>query len=243
MVWQWVWNLRLALGHLLAQDSPRSIEWAPAASSASIEVSVPTTGAEAEYGPLEWPQHEGRAKGGFKADAFTLREDGRLQCPAGKLLWHSETRQETLSTQRLIYVAADSDCAACSLRASYTRQSASGKRGRRVSARRRRLPSLTTLSSALGAEAIRWNDVAGRRLRRSWMRHWRSQAVTIVPLPLVAQPPPRPPRAERAHRRLSWEERRQRNARGRIPAVQIAVAGVSPKVASVMGYREEEKSE
>jgi hypothetical protein len=169
VVWQWVWNLRLVLGRLLEQDSARSIDWAPAVSAASIEVSAPTPEAEAEYGPLEWAQHEGRAKGGFRADAFTLREDGLLECPTGKLLRHSETRQETPSIQRLIYVAADADCAECSLRTSCLSQSASGKRGRRVSARRRRMPLLTTNPSALGTEAIRWNAVAGRRLRRTWM--------------------------------------------------------------------------
>jgi hypothetical protein len=226
IVCQWVWNLRLTLGRLLEQDGSRSIEWAPAVSAASIEVSVPTAEAEAEYGPLEWAQHAGRAKGGFRADAFTLREDGQLQCPAGKLLWHSETRQETPSMQRLIYVAADSDCAACSLRMSCLSQSASGKRGRRVSARRRRILPLTTCSVALGADAIRWDDVAGRRLRRTWMTHWRSQAVTIVPLPLVAHPPSRPPRAERAHRRLNWEERWRRNARDPLPLATIHLAGV-----------------
>ena len=136
--------------------------------------------------------------------------------------------------QRLIYVAADSDCAECSLRTSCLSQSASGKRGRRVSARRRRVPPLTTSSSALGAEAIRWNDVAGRKLRRTWMTHWRSQAVTIVPLPLVAQPPPRPPRAERAHRRLSWEERWRRNARGPLPLAMIQLAGVPQRLAIIL---------
>jgi hypothetical protein len=237
VVCQWVWNLRLVLGQRLEQGSSRSIEWAPAVSAASVEVSVPTPEAEAAYGPLEWAQNEGPAKGKFRADAFILREDGQLQCPAGKLLWHSETRQETPSMQRLIYVAADSDCAECSLRTSCLSQSASGKRGRRVSARRRRVPPLTTTSSALGAEAIRWNDVAGRRLRRTWMAHWRSQAVTIVPLSLVAQPPPRPPRAERAHRRLSWEERWRRNARGPLPLATIHLAGVPHQLEMILRAR------
>lgn len=230
IVWQWVWNLRLALGQLLAEDASRSLEWAPAVFSAQVELAVPTAEAEAEYGPLEWAQTWGRATGGFGADAFTLRDDGALQCPAGRLLWHSETRQETPSTQRLIYVAADSDCAGCSLRASCLSPSASGKRGRRVSARRRLLPALTTVSSPLGEQAIRWNDVGGRKLRRSWMAHWRSQEVTIVPLPSLVPPPPRPPRAERAHRRLSWEERFRRNARSPLPSASIHIAGVPQRV-------------
>jgi hypothetical protein len=106
VVWQWVWNLRLVLGRLLEQDASRSIDWALAMLEALIEVAAPAA-AEAEYGPLEWTQHEGRAKGGFRADAFTLREDGLLQCPAGKRLRHAETREVSPAIQRLIYVAAD----------------------------------------------------------------------------------------------------------------------------------------
>src|SRR5215472_16365133 len=64
VVWPWVWNLRLGLGRLLEQDSSRSIEWALAMPEALIERAAPPA-AEAEYGPLEWAQHEGRAKGGF----------------------------------------------------------------------------------------------------------------------------------------------------------------------------------
>ncbi len=238
VVWQWVWNLRLVLGRLLEQDSSRSIDWALAMPAVSIEVAAPPAAAEAEYGPLEWAENQGRGKGGFRADAFTLREDGLLQCPAGKLLRHSETRQETPSIQRLIYVAADSDCAECALRTSCLSQSASGKRGRRVSARRRRIPLLRTSSSALGVEAIRWNDVAGRRLRRTWMSHWRSQAVTIEPLSLAAPPPPCPPRAARAHRRLSWEERWKRNARGPLPLATIHLAGVPQRLEPILRARE-----
>lgn len=232
VVWQWVWNLRLALGQLLDETPARAMEWAPALSSANAEVDVPTPNAvEEAYGPLQWAQPRGRARGRFGAEAFTLREDGKLQCPAGVLLWHSETRQETAFTQRLIYVARDEDCLGCSLRASCLSQSASGKRGRRVSARRRWLPSpYTTTTVSLGQEPIRWHDVAGRRLRRLWMAHWRSQAVTIEPLPSAVPPPPRPPRAERAHRRLSWDERLSRNACDLFPLAAVHIAGVPPRV-------------
>jgi hypothetical protein len=245
VIWQWVWNLRLALGQRLegvADGSARSMEWAPALPATAVELPVATSATSdetaAEFGPLEWAAPRGRAKGSFGAEAFTLREDGMLQCPAGRLLWLSETRQESATTQRFIYVARDQDCASCPVRASCVSQSASGKRGRRVSARRRRrAPPVTIVSYSLGDRAMYWQDVAGRRLRRRWMAHWRSQAVTIGRLPPDAAPPlppPRPPRAARAHRRLGWDERLGRNACAPLRLATIQVAGVCPALLEVL---------
>ncbi len=238
VIWQWVWHMRLALGHWvegLEACSMRSMEWAPCLSAAVVELPVAANKSSEEYGPLEWAQLRGRAKGGFGADAFPLREDGMLQCPAGRHLWLSETRQESATTQRFIYVARDQDCASCPVRASCLSQSASGKRGRRVSARRRRRAStLSAVSCSLGDRAMRWQDVAGRRLRRVWMSHWRSQAVTIGLLLPGARHPARPPHAARAHQRVGWVERVGRNACAPLPLATIHVAGVSPTLLDVL---------
>jgi hypothetical protein len=246
VIWQWVWNLRLALGQRLEEaasgsdrSSVRSMEWAPSLPAATVDLPVATNATSDEtaagYGPLEWAEPRGRAKGSFSADAFTLRADGMLQCPAGQLLWLSETRQESATTQRLIYVARDQDCAACTLRASCLSQSASGKRGRRVSARRRRCASpVTTVSCTLGEQAMYWQDVAGRRLRRRWMTHWRNQAVTIGLLPPGVPHPAQSPRAARVHRRLGWDERLGRNARPPLQLATIHLAGVCPALLEVL---------
>jgi len=177
VIWQWVqwvWNLRLALGQRLEgveACSLRSMEWAPSLSAAAVELPIAADTANEtseEYGPLEWAQPRGRAKGGFGAEACTLRDDGLLQCPAGRLLWLSETRQESATTQRLISVARDQDCSSCTLRASCLSQSASGKRGRRVSARRRRRAStIATISCSLARPSYAlagrcWETAASR---------------------------------------------------------------------------------
>ncbi len=132
-----------------------------------------------------------------------------LRCPQGIRLWHSETRQENAFTQRLIFVAKDTDCASCPARTACLGRTASGKPGRRVSAvRHRRITEVIVHPRPATAEAaIRWKDVAGRQLRRSWMAHWRQQTVTLAALPASLSPPPRPPRAARSHWRLSWPER------------------------------------
>ncbi len=62
--------------------------------------------------------------------------------------------------------------------------------------------------------AMKWVDVAGRSLRRSWIAHWRRQYVEVLELAEIPKgvSPPRPPRAVRSHHRWSWHDRLARNA-------------------------------
>jgi hypothetical protein len=233
LVWQWVWNLRLAMSAAGTETPLRQIEWGAAATGPIQSLAEPAAQEEPEYGPLEWA----RARGGrLGAEAFPLQENGTLRCPHGVELWLSETRQETAFTQRLIFVAKDADCAPCPLRGACLGRMASGNRGRRVSAvRHRRISGVMLHPRPLVAEAaIHWNDVAGRHLRRSWMAHWQKQTVTVAALPASLAPPAQPPRAAGAHRRLSWRERLGRNARSPLLVSSIHVSGVTPPVLTLL---------
>jgi len=128
------------------------------------------------------------------------------------------------------------DCPHCELREQCLGRGAKGNRARRVSAVRRLLPSALSVERSphlLGA--IRWVDVAGRELRRTWMAHWRRQYVEVIPLaqiPKSVSPPPRPPRAVRSHYRWSWCDRLACNAWWGPPQLRITVAGVPAFLAS-----------
>jgi hypothetical protein len=237
IVWQWVWNLRLAWSAGCTETPLRQMEWAPPSTGPTQSLAEPASQEEPEYGPLEWA----RAWGGrLAAGAFVVQQDGTLRCPQGVQLWQSETRQENAFTQRLIFVAKDADCAPCPLRGACLGRTASGNRGRRVSAvRRRQIGGVVLHPRPASAEAvIRWNDVAGRQLRRSWMAHWRQQTVTVTSLPASLSPPDRPPRATRSHRRLSWLERLGRNARDPLRVTSIQMAGVAERVLDLLRPRQ-----
>ncbi len=228
VVWQWVWNLRLALGRQVADEPVRAIEWAPPRTASPTPVAVPLDQPAETYGPWQWARAWGRASGRLGAEAFTLRADGQLQCPAGALLWPTETRQETADTQRRIFGARATDCRGCAVRTTCLGRGASGERPRRVSQWRRRAPSaVVPTRPPTRHAAMTWKDMPGRRLRRTWSTHWQRQAVMITGLPPRLPPLPRPPRAARAHRRLSWDERLARNARAPLRLATIHVAGVS----------------
>jgi hypothetical protein len=233
LVWQWVWNLRLALSAAGTETPLRQMEWAPPSTGPIQRLAEPAAQGDPEYGPLAWA----RARGGrLGAEAFVWQEDGTLRCPRGVELWLSETRQETAFTQRLVFVAKDADCAPCPLRGACLGRTARGNRGRRVSAvRHRRISGVVLHPRPLVAEAaIHWNDVAGRHRRRSWVAHWQQQTVTVAALPASLAPPAQPPRAARAHRRLSWRERLGRNARGSLLVTSIPLSGVTPPVLALL---------
>src|SRR5437667_7993667 len=124
-----------------------------------------------------------RATGRFGAEDFVLQEDGKLRCPAGANLWLSEVRQENAFTQRAVYLAYQTDCQPCTLREQCLASGAKGDRARRVSAVRRLLPAPAVVErKPIVLGAMRWVDVAGRALRRTWIAHWRRQYVEVLPL-------------------------------------------------------------
>ena len=225
---QWVWNLRLTLGHAMQGGPTREMEWAPPKESPPLVVTAETP--PEEYGPWQWAAAFGRATGRFGAEDFTLQEDGKLRCPAGASLWLSEVRQENAFTQRAVYLAYQTDCQCCALREQCLAAGAKGDRARRVSAVRRLLPAPSEVShKPIMLGSMRWVDVAGLSLRRTWIAHWRRQYVEVLPLVQTQQevlPPPRPPRAIRSHHRWSWHDRLARNAWWGPPQLRVTVAGV-----------------
>jgi len=225
---QWVWNLRLTLGKTMQGGEVREMEWAPPKEAPPFLMAEENP--PEEYGPWQWAQAFGRATGRFGADAFVLQENGRLRCPAGASLWLSEVRQENAFTQRAVYLAYQTDCQQCTLREQCLASGAKGDRARRVSAVRRLLPAPAVVArKPIVLGSMRWVDVAGRALRRTWTAHWRRQYVEVLPLAQTqpeAKPPARPPRAVRSHHRWSWQDRLARNDASGPLHLRVTVAGV-----------------
>lgn len=87
IVSQWLWNLRLELGHVLEPTQMRTTEFAPALSPAHKEspAQAPVQG----YGPaaVALPWKAGR----FSGPDFALQPDGTLRCQASqKLIAHEQ---------------------------------------------------------------------------------------------------------------------------------------------------------
>jgi hypothetical protein len=228
LISQWVWNLRLELGHQLHPDPVRTTEFAPALHSVDDQVpglSSPPQG----YGTAEvaLPWKAGR----FSGQDFPLQPDGTLRCPAGQELRAHERRREADGSLRVVYAASIRRCRPCPLREQCQWQGNATVKPRQV--------SVLLHPLVVGSLPILWKDWSRRQHRRACIQ-LRSQRLEVQiesarPVILDTSPPPLS-RAQRAHYRLSFPERLARNVRtpGAGP-VTIKVFGVSEAFATFLG--------
>ncbi len=225
IVSQWVWNLRLELGHQLEPEPIRTTEFAPALPAAK-EHRAPASG----YAPAEvaLPFKQRR----FSGRDFALQPDGTLRCPAGQALCATEERREADGSLRLVYAARISYCRGCRLRAQCQWHGGNTQKPRRV--------SVLLHPLQIGSAPLLWKDWSRRQHRRACMQLLRHQRVDIHLEP-VRQPDPTtsPPvlsRAQRAHSRLSWEQRLAYNALASMTGrCTITLFGVPESFATSLG--------
>ena len=221
IVSQWVWNLRLELGHQMQPTPMRTTEFAPAIAPVKEQTAnspAPASG----YGP---PATATSWKAGrFSGKHFALQPDGTLCCPAGKTLHPTEQRTEHDGSLRVLYAARIGDCRVCPLREQCQWHGSQTTKPRRV--------SLLLHPLAVGSAPLLWRDWSRREQRRACMHLLRRQRVDITLEQALPPPVPSSPifsRAQRAHYRLSFAERLARNARaptaGRITIQLFGVPG------------------
>lgn len=225
IVSQWVWNLRLELGHLLAPAPVRTTEFAPALAAGAEDAALTFGYAPPEAG-LPWKA------GRFSGRDFASQADGTLRCPAGKTLRPTEQRREADGTLRVLFAARIRDCRGCQVRGQCQWHGATTTKPRRV--------SLLLHPLGIGAAPVLWKGWSRRQHRQALMQLCRSQRIEMQVEPASqAAPAPEPSilsRARRAHYRLSWAERLARNARSRgASQVRIKLFGIPAVFAASLG--------
>ncbi len=211
IVAQWTWNLRLELGHQLKPEPLRTTEFAPALPPHNEHVptrptSPPTSTPASGYAPsataTSWKA------GRFTGTDFPLQPDGTLRCPAGNLLVPHERRRERDGSLRVVYSANIRDCRPCPLREQCQWSGSATAKPRQV--------SILLHPLVVGSAPLLWRDWHRRHQRQACI-HLHRQCLDIqmrpVPPPPPIVSPPTISRAQRAHFRLSWDERLARNAR------------------------------
>jgi hypothetical protein len=230
VVSQWVWNLRLELGHRLQPTPVRTTEFAPA-----IAPSCPTSSHVAPASGYAPPQAGLPWKAGrFSGQAFVLQPDGTLRCPADQKLVAHEHRRETDGSLRIVYGASLHSCRPCPLRTHCQWQGRTTRKPRQV--------SLLLHPLAVGPEPLLWRDWSRRVHRRACLQLLRQQHLEVrllADLPCPCRSAPSPAilsRAQPAHVRLSWAQRLLRNARAPTqPQVSIKLFGVPDDFAIGLG--------
>jgi hypothetical protein len=206
IVAQWIWNLRLELGHQLHSDPVRTTEFAPACSSTHEDVANVSSSPQGYGAPeVALPWKAGR----FSGRDFAFQPDGTLRCPTGQTLSVHERRPEADGCLRIVYAASIRSCRPCPVREQCQWQGSATKKPRQV--------SVLLHPLMVGSAPLLWRDWSRRRYRQACIQLLRSQRVDVpyeqdrevraVPSPPVLS------RAQRAHYRLSFAERCAQNVR------------------------------
>jgi len=228
IVSQWVWNLRLELGHQLHPDPVRTTEFAPALPSAhdqAPDLPSPPQGYGKAIVALPWKA------GRFSGQDFPLQPDGTLRCPAGQSLVAHERRREADGSLRVVYAASIRSCRPCPLRGQCQWQGSATKKPRQV--------SVLLHPLAVGSAPLLWRDWSRRQYRRACLQ-LHSQRLEIQMEPALPANPAVTPlplsRAQRSHYRLCWQERLARNVRDPTAGpVTIKLFGIPEAFATFLG--------
>lgn len=237
---QWTWNLRLELGHLLKPEPLRTTEFAPASpeqnaqaptSLASPAATAPASGYAPPATATSWKA------GRFTGTDFPLQPDGTLQCPAGSALVPHERRRERDGSLRVVYSASIRECRPCPLREQCQWSGSDTRKPRQV--------SVLLHPLAVGSDPVLWRDWNRRHQRQACLYLHRQQLDIQIGPPLPPAPTVSPPilsRAERAHYRLSWDERLARNARSETSGqLTLKLFGIPEHFAAWLGSTSVEK--
>ncbi len=249
---QWVWNLRLELGQHLSPTAMRTTEFAPARATEPEKQASPLPEAEPgdfQYGPPQWARTS--FTGGFPGSAFLLQPDGTLLCPTNHPLYPQERRPERDGSLRVLYAARIGHCRPCPLRAQ-CQESVRTIKPRCVSAVIFPvLPNQTMASPPVETQPtepalpfpLLWGDWPRCQLRRRWMKLIRTEMVSLT---MEAPPPedhtpatfaPIITRAQRAHWRLTWNERFARNSRpSTAPHLEVTIHGLPVSFTQTFGF-------
>jgi hypothetical protein len=225
---QWTWNLRLELGHKLAPEPVRTTEFAPALSLQN-EPTPPASPPASGYAPpataMSWKA------GRFTGTDFPLQPDGTLRCPAGSALLPHEHRREADGSLRVVYGASIRSCRPCPLRAQCQWNGSATAKPRQV--------SILLHPLSVGSASLLWRDWSRRHQRRACLRLHRQRLDLQMKPAHSSSPPSSPPRisrAQRAHYRLSWEERLARNARtDQAERISLTLFGIPDRLAVFLG--------
>lgn len=253
---QWVWNLRLELGQTLFPSELRTTEFAPASAIEPVHAYEPAEDTALSkpmpagtYGPPKFARPS--FTHGFPGSAFTPQPDGTPRCPANHPLYPQERRPERNGSLRVLYAARIGHCRTCSLRAQ-CQESSTTIKPRRVSAVLWPLDPPCSASSPPPAETsqslpfapVLWKDWPRCGIQRTWLKVIRCQTVCLTESPVTpAHSPAITPteviltRAQRAHWRLSWEQRLARNARlSDAPKFVVTLHGLPATFAHSFGF-------
>jgi hypothetical protein len=236
---QWVWNWRIQAGWQ-SQSSleVRRTLWSPALEAhlrddvveSMIPPEVPKIDVSSclspppQYGAMTVAPNWGQSRHKYGSKDFKVIEDDMIQCPAGHQMDRQELRYNRVGDMQMIFGIKATVCRDCPLIKHCHADRSTNTRGRRIMVTREKLttpPPLAAIpeiivkqhspSIKLGTAAIIWTDLPATEFRRQLKCNLERHQVEIESVASSEPIKPILTRNQRAHRRLSWEQRLKRN--------------------------------
>jgi hypothetical protein len=175
-------------------------------------------------------------------------------------MYRREVRQSRLGDLLILFGINPRTCRQCPLKSQCLADGSKGSGGRRITVIRKKLPSAPLEVQPLAQphrvlelpvtpqppSPVLWLDFPATRLRRDLTHQLRQHQIVIEPawvtLALPTWKPPLMTRDQRAHRRLTWAERWNRNAStDAVPHWQVKLFGICSAVLDWPGFGDSDR--
>jgi len=235
---QWVWNWRIRAGwQSQSGRSPRQTLWSPALPPtlsdsvseptlppAEIESVDPSLAPPPKYGAMTVAAGWGQSRHKYSSQDFKVIEDEQIACPAGHQMDRQEVRFNRVGDMQMIFGIKSTICRDCPLIQHCHADRSTNTRGRRIMVSRVKLPTPPRLAEVpdivvkprsspmkVGVEAMIWTDLPATAFRRQLKCNLERHQIEIEVVSTIVSERGILTRHQRAHRRLSWEQRLKRN--------------------------------
>ncbi|KPQ30853.1 MAG: hypothetical protein HLUCCA11_24520 [Phormidesmis priestleyi Ana] len=205
-----------------------------------------------QHGPITLPPVNRRHQ--LTDKTFKIIDECSIECPAGHRMEPQESRHDEWGDLQILFGVKATTCRDCSLMSQCHAKHSKNTQGRRLTVTRNRLPSPPQSpdqadiviqakgrpSPSLGTEPLLWIDLPATALRRQLKGNLERQQLDIQSMAtLAASADPAQTlftRHQRAHRRLSWKQRLNRNRlRGKQTICwKVQLFGISPTLAQFL---------
>lgn len=271
---QWVWNWRIQAGwQSQATLEVRQTLWSPALGTASTDdVSVspmlaapsplvePSMAPPPKYGAMTVAPGWGQSRHKYSGKDFQVIGDEAIECPAGHRMDRQELRYNRVGDMQMVFGIKPTICRDCPLIRHCHADRSSNTRGRRILVTRVKLPTPPPLAEipdivvrqnpttrTMGTQAIVWTDIPATQFRRQLQCNLERNQIEIAATSVNGLTVPARQlltRHQRAHRRLSWEQRLKRNQL-QVNTIhwQVHLFGISSGLAQFLKYPQDKNSE
>lgn len=252
---QTLWSPALSVTNVPSNPGAAMI---PASTAPTSSAGIVTE--KAAYEPMKVAEGWARSLGKFSGKDFKIVDERTVLCPAGCRMHRRQIRYNRRGDQLLLFGINPRTCLQCVLRPQCHADGSASTDGRRVSVIRKKQlstsppePEPLCSSDSLPAlpptipHPILWVDVPATHLRRSFQQQLRHHATEIDPIDIQAKTDVSQQviltRHQRAHHRLSWQERLQRNGRSDlVECWAIKLFGVPQQVSDFLKRLQQEHS-